>query len=356
MSVPVTTLTDIIKLALNQYGIRFQVSQQQLVDFANTIQYIAYNQDLGYFEQWDQIFLFGQEVFLETDVTYTEPIDSDIGNDVSGSISGVIGKLMNFNTKNRLNKWIIEPPDGGPNFTLADSEILTIVGGSSATGVVCPGQSLEVSTGPYRMPSVAFGNPPFRKLIGVTNTNDKQIFHVPANNTFDGFDDYGYNLNTVPGRAQNVPFRLNNVREHLEMTLVTSTAPEITQTKEACGPGGTTLNTSNWRWIYFKNPPSITDISDETKLVIPEEYRYEILFKGITRLADTSTYGDMGSVREMIAPLCERFWEDMRTQYQQFGRGSDWVSHGDNWDIYGIGSTNGGDFNLRYGFNGSRWL
>jgi len=355
LSVPVTKLVDIIQLALNQYGIRFQLSQQQLVNFANMVQYIAFNKDLACFEEWGQVFLLGQDVFLETAGTYSEPVNSDIGLEVSGSTSGVVGKLMNYRTKNRLNKWIIEPPDGGPNFTLVAGETITVVGGSGATGVVCISQAFDVSRGPYRMPSDAAGNPPFRKLIGVTNVDDKQIFHVPPNNGFDGFDDYGLQLNNLPGRNQNFPFRLEKVREYYEISLVSSQPPTIDQTEEACGPGGTTINTSALRWIYYKNPPPIIEIEDDDKLVIPEEYRYEVLFMGISRLADTATYGDMGSVRQIIEPICERFWEDMRTQYQQFGRGSDWIGHGDNWDIYGLNATNGGTYSGRYLSTGNGW-
>ena len=354
MSAPVTTLSDIIKLAHNQYGIRFQINQQQLVSFANMIQYIAYNKDLACFEEWNQIFILGQDVFLQTDVTYATPTDDDIGATVTGNTVGTVGKLLNYRTLNRINKWIIEPPDGGTAITLPDDEILTI-SGSSATGVICSGQDFEVSTGPYRVPSDAAGNPPFRKFIGVSTVTDRQIFHVPPNNSYDGFTDYGLMLDNQPGRRQNIPYRIEKMRNSIEVSLVTSTAPQILQTEEHCGPGGTTLNTSKLRWMYYKNPPSITSISDNDKLVIPEEYRYEILFKGISRLADTSTYGDMGSIRDMINPLCERFWEDMRTTYQQFGRGSDWVSHGDNWDWYGLGSTSGGHYNDRFDSFNNCW-
>ena len=350
MSLPVTSLSDIIKLAHNQYGIRFQISQEQLVKFASTIQYIAYNKDLACFEEFNQIFVLGQDVYLETDTSYVEPTEADIGSIVSGSTLGAIGKLMNYRTQNRVNKWIIEPPDGGPNFVIPDSEVLTIAG-SAGTGVGCIGQENIVSNGPYRVPSAAAGNQPFRKFIGVSSVTDNQLFHVPPNDGFDGYDDYGLSLNSDTGRRQNIPYRIEKMRNSVEITLVSSNPPEIIQTEKGCGPGGATLNTSRLRWMYYKNPPPITSISDGDSLVIPEEYRYEILFKGISRLADTSTYGDMGSIRDMIDPLCARFWEDMRTQYQQFGRGSDWVSHGNNWDLYGLGSSSGGHYNERFPFN-----
>lgn len=353
MSKAVTSLSDIIQLCLQQYGIRFQVTKDQLVQFANHIQYIAFNQDLQVFEEWGQVFKLGQDIKLETDVTYTAPLESDIGLPVSGNISGVIGTLMNFRTQNQLNKWVVEPPDGGVNIVLAAQETLTIVGGTGA-GFTCSGQSFDVSNGPYRIPTEAAGNPPFRKLIGVTQITDKQLFQVPPNNSFDGPDDYGLLLNGSPGRNQNYPYRFNMISQTMEIDLVSSTPPEITQTDEACGPGGTTLNTSRLRWSYYKNAPSITDITDEDKVMIPERYRYEILFMGISRMADTATYGDNGDVAQKIRPLCERFWEDMRIQYQQFGRNSDWISHGDNWDDYGLGHSNG-NHNGRNPFSGQNW-
>jgi len=350
-----TTLQDIILLAHQQYGIRFQVSQDQLIRFANTVQYIAFNKDLNLFEEWGQVFKLGHDVYLETGA-YSAPIDSDIGNNVSGSVSGVIGALKNFRTQNGGSKWIIEPPNGGAAFSVTDGETLTIVGGSSATGVTVTDQDYAVSLGPYRMPSESAGNPPFRKFIGVTSVTDKQLFNVPQNNSFDGFDDYGLFTNNTPGRKQNIPFRLDYLANNPEIELVLSSPPEIDQTDEKFGTGGTTLNTSKLRWIYYRNPPEITAITDDDKLVIPEEYRYEVLYKGISKLADTATYGDAESVREIIEPLCSRFWEDIRVQFQQFGRNSDYVSHGDNFDIYGLGSSSGGSFFSRTGYgNKSRW-
>jgi len=330
LSLPVTTLSDVLLLAHKQYGIRFQLGQQQLVDFGNMIQYIAYNKDMKSFENWDQRVVLGQDVFLETDSgSYTSPVASDIGKTVSGDVTGALGKLLNFKTQNRINKWIIEPPDGGGNDIAGiDGETLTI-GSGTGTGVAVTGQDYLVSNGPYKFPLASDGYPPFRKLIGITQLSDEQRFNLPPSSSFNGYDDYGLLLNGSPGsRHQNYPITPD--LRNKEVTLKSSTPPEISQTEEAYGPAATTLNTSKLRWIYYVNPPPIESVDDETNLIIPEEYRYEILFMGITRLADTSTYGDRGTVREIIEPLCKRFWEDMRTQYQAYGDASDWISEGVN--------------------------
>ena len=349
----VTTLTDIVTLALEQYGSRFQVTTDQLVKFANMIQYIAYNKDVDAFVEYDQIFTLGIDVFVETSSSsYTAPIDSDIGLDVSGSTTGVVGTLLNYNTTNRINRWIIEPPDGTTSVTLVAGETLTVVSGSACTGAVVTGQDYTVSNGPYRMPGTETGQPPFRKFIGVTQVTDKQMFHVPPNNSFDGYDDYGLYLNSRPGRNQNFPYRFNIAKK--EITLVSSTPPEITTTTETFGESATVLNTSKLRWIYYKNPPAITDIGDEANLILPEQYRYEIMFKGISLLSDVATYGEAGTIRQLMEPVCARFWEDMRDQYQQYGRGSDYISHGDNFDIYGLGTQ--GASNRGTNGRGASWL
>lgn len=325
MTAPVTTLRDIVLLAHQQYGIRFQLTQQQLVDFVNMIQFIAYNNDLAAFEEWDQIFYLGQDVFLEFDSgSYTAPSSTDLRKTVLGSVSGTVGTLMNYHTLNRRNIWIIEPPDGGTLISLTDGEILTISGGTSATGVVATGQSYLVSNGPYLVPSEEAGNPPFRKLIGVTQVTDQQFFGVPGIDNPSNAD-YGLALSVSP-RTRNAyyPFRFD--MDAMEITLITSTRPEIIQTKETYGAGATTQNSSRLRWVYYRNPPTITSISDEAKLVLPERYRYEVLYKGISKLADTATFGDAESIRAMIVPICARFWEDMGTQYQGYGPGSDWIS------------------------------
>jgi hypothetical protein len=303
------------------------------------IQYIAYNKDVDAFIEYQQDLVLGLDVFLETSTSsYTAPVDSDIGKDVSGSTSGVVGTLIGYTTLNRVNKWIIAPPDGTTAFTMTDTEVLTIVSGTSATGVAVTGQGYKVSRGPYRMPSTTFGNPPFRKFIGLTQVTDDQLFGVPSNDSTNGVTDYGLLLNSRPGRHQNYPFRYNIEKQ--EVTLVTSEPPAITTSSVNYGASNTVINTSGIRWIYYKNPPAITQITDESKLILPEQYRYEILSKGISLLSDVATYGEAGTVRQLIEPICERFWEDMRDQYQQYGRGSDYISHGDTWDYYGLGQQN----------------
>lgn len=353
MTLPVTSLADIVVLAFQQYGIRFQLTKQQLVDFANHIQYIAYNKDLKAFEEWGQVFVLGQDIVFETD-TYVAPIESDIGKRVDRSGNIGIGTLLNFETQNRRNRWIVAPLDGGTNISLDNGETLTISGGSAAFGRICDDQDFLVSSGPYRVPTAAAGNPPFRKLIGITTVTDKQQFGVPPNNGFNGFDDYGLLLNTRPGRFEFFPYRANVVTNEIQVTLITSTPPEIEQTTDNCTSGGGTLNTSKLRWAYYMNPPPIQDITDESSFVLPERYRYEIMLKGISRLADTATYGDMGDVEDRIRPLCERFWEDMGVQFQAFGRNSDYISDGDSWDWYGLGQS--GNNRGRFGDRGQSWF
>ena len=249
MDIPVTTLASIITLAHQQNGIRFQQSTQQLVNFANMIQYMAYNKDVDGFLEFEQRFVLGIDIFLETNsATYTPPANTDLGKVVNSSIAGNIGTLLNFATSNRINKWIIAPPDGTTGFTLADGEILTIVAGTGATGVSITGQSFNVSNGPYKMPSLSDGNPPFRKFVGVTQVTDDQLFEVPPNDGNNGIDDYGLLLNSLPGRNQNFPYRFNIEKQ--EVSLVTSTPPEITTTQMNFGAGGTVLNSSKLRWVW----------------------------------------------------------------------------------------------------------
>jgi len=319
-----TTLSAVITLAQQQYGSRFQVTPAQLVTFANMIQMIAYNQDLAAFEEWNQKLYLGQDVFSASG-SYTSPIVSDIGKVVSGDTSGDIGTLINYKTVNRLNQWIVEPTDGGTNFSLTDGETLTITSGTGSC-VVAEGQSYKVSNGPYPYPrTTKDDNPPFRKFIGITKVTDLQIFGDNNYNYGDGLD-YGVDLNSYPDRKMNIPVRLNEFRE--EVTIVSSSTLAITQTAVgATAPA--TVNDSDYRWVYYRNPPVINDRNDETQCVIPEEYRYEILYEGIARLADVATYGERGSVREIIEPLCERFWEDKGVQFQAFGKANDWISEGD---------------------------
>lgn len=332
----VTTLQSIITLAHQQYGIRFQLSNAQLVAFANMCQMIAYNQDMPAFEEWNQKVYLGQDVF-GTRTPYTAPAETDIGEVVSGSASGAIGTLMNYKTENRLNQWIIEPTDVSGNFTLTAGETLTIPTGTAASLVVAEGQTYKVSNGPYRAPRTTEGNPPFRKFIGITKITDRQIYGVPSIADGTGFD-YGIDLNNYNARKINVPYRWDEARK--EVNLITNDSLEIVQTGlGAIAPA--TVNDSEYRWVYYRNPPTITDISQEYNVILPEEYRYEILYKGIEMLADTATYGSQGTVRETIARNCSRFWEDKGVQFQAFGKANDWISWGDTWQDGQGGGHNG---------------
>jgi len=330
----VTTLQSIITLAHQQYGIRFQLTQKQLVAFSNMVQMIAYNQDMAAFEEWNQILYLGQDVF-GTNANYTEPVESDIGKVVSGSTSGVIGTLLNFKSVNRTHQWVVEPTDGGINFSLTAGETLTIVTGTGSLAVA-EGQDYLVSNGPYRYPRGTLGNPPFRKYIGITRITDKQIYGVPQPAPGTPPFDYGLDLNSFPDRKLNVPARPDEARK--EVSLITNDTLEIEQTAlGAIAPA--TLNTSPYRWVYYRNPPSITDISQEGNLILPEEYRYEVLYQGIEILADKATYGGADTVRKLIRAHCERFWEDVGVQFQAFGKANDWISHGDTWDDSRSGRT-----------------
>ncbi|MCP3683426.1 MAG: hypothetical protein GY861_12130 [bacterium] len=319
----VTTLQSIITLAHQQYGIRFQLSSEQLVAFANMCQMIAYKQDLPAFEEWNQKLFLGQDVF-GTRTSYTSPLEADLGEVVSGSTSGAIGTLLNYKTENRINKWIIEPTDGAGNFTLTAGETLTIPTGSSASLVVAEGQDYLTSNGPYRAPRESEGNPAFRKFLGITKVTDQQIFNSKKYYETDSLD-YGLDLDSYSDRKMNVPYRWDENRK--EVTLTPPETLEILQTDlGATSPA--TINDSNYRWVYYINPPTITNISQEDRVILPEEYRYEILYKGIEILADNATYGSKGSVRDLLAPNCARFWEDKGVQYQAFGDASDWISEG----------------------------
>jgi len=334
-----TTLSDIVDLAVQQYGIRFQITPEQFVSFANMIQMIAYNNDLAAFEEWNQKLYLGQDVFSALG-SYTSPVEADIGKTVDGSVSGAgVGTLLNYKTENRLNQWIIEPPDGGVAISLTAGETLSINTGTGSC-VVAEGQEYKVSDGPYRYPrTTTDSNPPFRKFIGITKVTDLQIFGNNREQYGDGLD-YGFDLNSYPDREMNIPSRPDDIRK--EVKLITDGTLEITQSSlGATAPA--TVNDSPYRWVYYRNPPLITNVNNETQVILPEEYRYEVLYDGMALLADVATYGEKGTVREIIAPLCERFWEDKGVQFQAFGKANDFISQGEPMDTFhasGYGNNN----------------
>ena len=148
---------------------------------------------------------------------------------------------------------------------------------------------------------------PVRKLIGVTQLTDENIFETNPI-TIDPNYDYGMNRNWADPRTENVPGRIDNFAQ--TFTFIEDPGTEA----------------SKWRWIYYRNPKDLTGPTDNTNLIIPEQYHFSLI-QATSKMCDFETYQEPVSFKE-IEPYFQDFWTDMAENTLLIGQGGNGVSEG----------------------------
>lgn len=276
------TLAEIIDLAVAEYGTRYQLTAQQLLQHVDRIQKIAFNRDLDAFLYWENYLTVLSELTLSAS-GYTPAVTADIGKTVTnGSVSGT---LRYFN--NTTRKWAVETSGSFPA-----GAALTITGGAGAGTLSSSG----VYYGPYSWPS----DPPVRKMLGLTRVTDAQLWNNPS--LAEAYD-YGERLNDYDPRRFIIPAR----KYDLERTNTFVYEP------------ATDANT--YRWVYYRRAPTISSEADDDKLLIPEEFHHTLIYQGVIALADNALYGDK-QPQELLEPYLAPFWESMQQNYTPDGSDS----------------------------------
>jgi len=141
---------------------------------------------------------------------------------------------------------------------------------------------------------------PVRKLIGVTNRTDAQLFGTDESAVTPDYD-YGLGRDFSDPRTENMPGIID----------------PFGQTWTFIEDPGTT--TTTYRWIYYRNPIDLTGETDNTNLIIPEQYHLDLV-QATSKICDFFSYQESFTNKD-IEPYFKRFWEDMQEHYSPIGKG-----------------------------------
>ena len=279
---------------------RFKLHPDQLPILVDQAQKLAFDQDMTSFLKTDQILTILFEItFLSAG--YTSAVVGDIGKTVVGGTSGS-GTLVSYD--NTLRVWVVSITADASKFIA--SETITITAGTGA-GTLTATEFLETHKGPYAYPTAT----PVRKMVGVTIATDAQIFGTAATYISDR-DDYGIPLNKFDRRRTYLPATLD--RFDRTFTFVNLPTDTLTQPNTI------------YRWWYYRRPPTISTVSDDANLILPEEYHQHLVQMAI-RLANIST--EDGKVTEDDKEeLFGEFWQSGWKNYTPQGANSTHFNRG----------------------------
>lgn len=152
--------------------------------------------------------------------------------------------------------------------------------------------------GPYSFPT----SPRVRKFIGVSTQSQEVILKGKASSLS---VDYGMVIEgNVPGNIY-TPIIIDKFSK--KFTFV-----------------GEPVETANtYRHVYYRGAPTILGATDDTKLLIPEEYHHTLCVQGTLALFDFSSLG-VKTPRDALLPYLEPFWRSLMNS--QEGDGECWRS------------------------------
>ncbi len=292
---------------LNQ-SLRFKLNEAQIILLLNQTHKLACDQDILTFRFWDNFLTTHQEILFDS-VGYVNAIAGDIGLAVVGTNSGSTGTLISFDNTERI--WVIETTE-----VFEGGEPITITTGTGAGSLITDSTFQQGHLGPYDWPI----SPPVRSMNGVSNVTDQQIFGqrkdfiLPdeglniSNNSFRLRDDYGIIFDEFNERNFYLPARI----DQFARTLTLINRPGLDETP---------------RWIYFRQPETITDIlTDDSNVLIPETYHMNWV-QCLIEAAQVTTKNQVFT-REHVEGHFAEWWETMKEGYTPNGKNSNQTNEG----------------------------
>lgn len=240
-----TEIVSQVNIATNN-----QASPDLITIWLDNIQKSIFQKNQNAFLQYSQRLTVWQTINVST---FDTPfVESDIGKQFLGSDSGASGTIIAYD-----DTTITVVTTG----TYADGEQGLVFGGTGVATLVNPtGQA--VYTGPYPAPT----DPPCRKIWGVTQRLPGRFWLDYALDTSTYWIDGVYNTTDYGMRVgQPSPFETGDVND-LDNTFKFSFDPSLDAT---------------YYWVYWRNPPSITDLSDSSQLIIPESQHLALVIAAI---------------------------------------------------------------------------
>jgi hypothetical protein len=295
------TLLEIASF-INQ-NTRFKLTEAQILILVDNVQKLAFDHDMIGFKYWEAT----QQIYVEISFQAgsTDPVASDIGKAVVGGTSGTSGTLISYNTT--TDKWVV---DVGNTANYTDGEVITITAGTG-TGTLLAADAQVNFKGPYAFPTTV----PVRKMIGMTTNTDPRIFGTEAV-YLDDLNDYGLVLNEYDERKFYKKARVDIFAK--TMTLINEP----------------NRDTDTYRWVYFRKPETITDLSaDDSKMLIPEEFHMNFVQACIAQANVTTEDGRAD--RQTIEGHFYDWWQQVQKAYTPMGTVSNQTNQGDaNTDAY----------------------
>jgi hypothetical protein len=273
--------------AMVNRALRFKLHPAQITVLMDSAQRYAFDYDCPAFLYWGATLT--PKYYIEFLASgYISAVVGDIGKTVVGSTSGATGTLVSYN--NTTRKWLLTTSS-----TWTNGEAVTITTGTGAGSLIASAAQTGY-TGSYAYPTTI----PVRKLWGVTAEPDTRIFGSDTTTTFP-MNDFDFVPQTFDPKALFKPGR----KDDLGQTFTFIDAPALPST------------TNSLRWVYWRNPPTITGTTDETQLLIPATYHMNVVNASI-KLAELALNGedvDPAILRAIFQP----WWTTLADQYTPMG-------------------------------------
>lgn len=236
---PIMLLTEIasnVNIATNN-----QLSPEQVVLAMDSAQKASFQKNLQAFLVYDKTLTVLTKLTFVSAV-YTPAISTDIGKPVVATSGAAI--LVSYN--NTLREWFVSTLTAA----FEASGAVSITGGTGAGGLAAE-DFQETYKGPYAAPTkITDPTEPCRKIWGVTTREPGQFdLALPPCIPSD------YNFRRMFPANQR-PFQ-TGITNDFKKTFTFAVDPSVVTT---------------YYWVYWQNPPDISDLSDSDTLVIPEEY------------------------------------------------------------------------------------
>lgn len=283
-------LNELVDLIAGLYGLRYQVSPEQIVSYINMIQKIAYTGNVEAHVKYEAFTVYQKLTFAAGG--YTDCVDADVGKPVVGAVSGALGTLISFD--NDAEEWVVDVDStlaaGG---SLDASEVVSLTGGTGA-GTLAATDQQTVYLGPYDYPDNA------RKIIGVTQYTDAELARSlfddrspndPSRSNFD----YGIRISDVDRRRMFEERRLDIPAR----TFTFIFAPDTEK---------------DYRWVYYRRAPTIETADDDDNLLIPEEYHHTLIVEGVQALAANALQGELAP-EQVLKPFLVPYWQNQEEPY-----------------------------------------
>lgn len=274
--------------AMVNRAVRFKLHPANIIVLMDAAQRYAFDYDAQQFLYWGATLTPKYNLeFLSAG--YTSAIAGDIGKTVVGGTSGATGTLVSYDNTTRI--WVISTSEDW-----TDGEAVTITTGTGAGDLIATDAQTGY-VGSYAYPTTV----PVRKLWGLTAETDVRIFGSDTTTEFP-MNDFDFAPRTFDPKQLLKPGRKNDV----DATFTFIDSPALPSAEAV------------YRWVYWRNPPAITDTSTASTLVVPAAYHMNMVNVTI-KLAQLFINGEDVDPK-VIRALWQPWWDTLSNQYTPMGK------------------------------------